>query len=487
LRLLVVILFSLSLPFIACRKEVGFITEKNTKLNFSTDTVIFDTVFTEVGSATRQLKIYNPYKKKLLVKKIWLAGGSSSQFRLNIDGIPGNTATDIEIMPEDSLFIFAEVTVNPLNVNSPMIVSDSILFETNDNIQHIDLVAWGQDAHYIRPNFYIKGFPPLNIVAKENKSVIWTNDKPYVIYGYAVVDSSACLIIKEGTRVHFAKNSGLWIYRYGCLQVEGTKASPVVFQGARLDYDYREIPGQWDRIWINEGATSNINYAEIKNGFIGLQLETIISREAPDNTLLNLRNTKISNMTAAGILTRYFNLRASNVLATNCGESILAVTLGGKYDFRHCTFANFYSGGTQRQSPSLVINNYNDAQTIPLDSCYFGNCIVYGNIDNEISIDSKPGAAFNYLFDHTLIKIDPEISTTSTANYNNIIKNPPNILINGASSQPLFANPGLLDYRLRTNAPAIGAGLPAIGQQVPLDLDEYSRDTEPDLGCYEFH
>ena len=126
MRLLVVILFSLSLPFIACRKEVGFITEKNTKLNFSTDTVIFDTVFTEVGSATRQLKIYNPYKKKLLVKKIWLAGGSSSQFRLNIDGIPGNTATDIEIMPEDSLFIFAEVTVNPLNVNSPMIVSDSI-------------------------------------------------------------------------------------------------------------------------------------------------------------------------------------------------------------------------------------------------------------------------------------------------------------------------------------------------------------------------
>ncbi|MFN7690507.1 MAG: hypothetical protein ACK5QU_05445, partial [Bacteroidota bacterium] len=93
----------------------------------------------------------------------------------------------------------------------------------------------------------------------------------------------------------------------------------------------------------------------------------------------------------------------------------------------------------------------------------------------------------NYLLDHTLIKIDPEISTTSTANYNNIIKNPPNILINGASSQPLFANPGLLDYRLRTNAPAIGAGLPAIGQQVPLDLDEYSRDTEPDLGCYEFH
>jgi len=483
-----IILFIAFLIFAtSCKKEVGFINEKNTKLQFSEDTVIFDTVFTQVGSATRQLKIYNPYKKKLLVKKIWLAGGANSQFKLNIDGVPGNSASDIELMPNDSLYIFAEVTINPLNVNSPMIVSDSIFFETNENIQDIDLVAWGQDAHYIRPNQYIQGLPPLNIIAKENENITWVNDKPYVIYGYAVVDSSACLNISEGTRVHFAKNSGLWIYRYGCINVNGTKAAPVVFQGARLDYDYREIAGQWDRIWINEGATSNINYAEIKNAFIGLQLETIFGRDNPDNTQLNLKNTKISNMSAYGIYTKFFNLRASNVLLTNCAETNLALTWGGNYSFRHCTSANFYSSGTQRQSPSLIINNYNSGQVFPLDSCYFGNCIIYGSIENEISIDSKAGQAFNYLFENSILKIDPTTNTNNTANFNNIIKNPANITIDGASVQPLFENPNLLDYHLRSNSPAVNSGLTAIGLQVPYDLDEVIRDGQPDMGCYEYH
>lgn len=487
MRYIANVAFLFLISFASCKKEVGFITDKNTKLNFSVDTVLFDTVFTQVGSATKQFKIYNPYKKKLLVKRIWLASGNNSQYKLNIDGVPGNTANDIELMPQDSLFIFVEVTINPLNVNSPLIVSDSIFFETNESVQDIDLVAWGQDAHYIRPNTYINGLPPLNIIAKENESITWTNDKPYVIYGYAVVDSAACLTINEGTRVHFAKNSGLWIYRYGCLNVNGTKAAPVVFQGARLDYDYREIEGQWDRIWINEGATSTINYAEIKNGFIGLQLETILGRDNPDNTLLKLSNTKVSNMTAYGIYTKYFNLRASNVLVTNCAENTLAITWGGNYTFRHCTAANFYTSSSQRQSPSVIINNYNSAQVFPLDTCYFANCILYGSIENEISIDSKAGQPFNYLFENSIIKIDPNTNTDNTANFNNIIKNPANITVEGVSSQPLFINPSLLDYHLRSTAPGINAGLSAIGQQIPLDLDEYARDGSPDMGCYEYH
>jgi hypothetical protein len=487
LKLLAAFISIIAVFTLSCKKEIGFISDKNSKLNFSEDTVLFDTVFTEVGSATKQFKIYNPYKKKLLIKKIWLARGTSSLFRLNIDGVPGNTAHDIELMPNDSLFIFVEVTINPLSVNTPMIVSDSIFFETNGNIQDVDLVAWGQDAHYIRPNTYIKGLPPLNIIAKENENIQWPNDKPYVIYGYAVVDSAASLTIAEGARVHFAKNSGLWIYRYGKINVNGTKGSPVVFQGARLDYDYREIAGQWDRIWINEGATCNFNYAEIKNAFIGLQLETILGRDNPDNTLVNLSNTKIANMTAYGIFTKYFNLRAKNVLITNCAENTIALTMGGNYSFRHCTAANFYSSGTQRQSPSIIINNYNSGQVFPLDSCYFGNCILYGNIDNEISIDSKTGEAFNYLFENSIIKIDPETNTTNTSNFNNIIKNPPNITVDGGSTQPLFNNINLLDYRLRAGAPAINAGLPGLGQQIPLDLDEYARDGQPDIGCYEYH
>ena len=66
-------------------------------------------------------------------------------------------------------------------------------------------------------------------------------------------------------------NGGLWIYHDANLHVNGTKEHPVTLQGTRLEQSYAETPGQWDRIWINEGGTSTIDYAIIKNGFIGLQ------------------------------------------------------------------------------------------------------------------------------------------------------------------------------------------------------------------------
>jgi hypothetical protein len=59
--------------------------------------------------------------------------------------------------------------------------------------------------------------------------------------------------------------------------------------------------------------------------------------------------------------------------------------------------------------------------------------------------------------------------------------------VDGGSAQPLFVNPNLLDYRLRATAPTINTGLTLLGQQVPLDLDEYARDGQPDMGCYEYH
>ena len=96
--------------------------------------------------------------------------------------MPGKSFTDVEIGAEDSLFIFVEVTIDPNNQNTPLIVTDSILFETNGNLQDIDLVAWGQDAHYYR------NLPEVHSVFL-NCNDVWNNDKPYVIYGYALVDS----------------------------------------------------------------------------------------------------------------------------------------------------------------------------------------------------------------------------------------------------------------------------------------------------------
>jgi hypothetical protein len=73
-----------------CMKDDELNTDPAFMLGFSTDTVVFDTVFTSVGSSMRSLVIRNTGGNKINISRISLARGKSSPFRLNIDG----TATE---------------------------------------------------------------------------------------------------------------------------------------------------------------------------------------------------------------------------------------------------------------------------------------------------------------------------------------------------------------------------------------------------------
>jgi len=212
-----------------CRKDNVITNDPSDKLSFSADSILFDTVFTTIGSTTERLMVYNKASKKIIISSIELAGGSSSYFRMNVDGVSTTLASNVEIAPDDSLYIFIEVTVDPQNSNNPLVITDSIVFKTNSNIQDVDLVAWGQDAHFIVADTYQQGYPPYKIIVKEGENITWQNDKPYVIYGYAVVDSTGQLNIDNGCRIHFHDNSGLWVYKGGSIKVNGTKDFPVTF------------------------------------------------------------------------------------------------------------------------------------------------------------------------------------------------------------------------------------------------------------------
>ncbi len=273
----IIALLLLSIALItSCKKDEIIGTDNSYRLEFSEDTIVFDTVFTTIGSTTRVLKVYNRNKERIKISSINLAEGTQSQYQINVDGMSGTQFENIEIGDGDSIFIFVKVTVDPTSQNSPLIISDSLVFETNGNIQDVDLAAWGQDAHFFVGNKRIEGLSyPYIIVANEGETVNWEDDKPYVIYGWAVVDSTAILNIGPGCNIHFHQNSGLWVYRGGSIRVNGILDSVVTFQGDRLEMEYRNLPGQWDRIWINESSVnSEFNYAVIKNGFIGLQAET---------------------------------------------------------------------------------------------------------------------------------------------------------------------------------------------------------------------
>lgn len=463
----------------SCNKEEIIDTNPSLTLDFSTDTIFFDTVFTTVGSITQYLKVYNKNENKIKISSIRLAGGESSPYRMNVDGEAAFVMKDVEIAGNDSLFIFVRVTIDPTDVNAPFVVNDSIVFEINTNIQDVNLVAWGQNANYILADTYIEGYPKFKIIANEFEEVTWTAEKPYVVYGFAVVDSNARLNIEAGTNIYFHNNSGLWIYKGGNLNVNGTFEAPVTFQGDRLDDFYKDLPGQWDRIWINEGSVNNvINYAVIKNGFIGIQAETM--QEQMGNRLI-LTNTIIENMTGYGLLSRFYNITSNNCVIAGCGQYLAALTWGGLYDFRHCTFANDW-GESVRLTPSLVLNNYVEDQQGTIYAfefdAYFGNCIVYGRNGEEVLYAFNDQAPYNYFFDNCLLKTEQEI--TDAAHYLDSFKN----------EDPLFFNPDSLDYHLDTLSPAIDRGKLQIVLESPLDitldLDQVNRADSPDLGAYEF-
>ena len=70
----------------SCKKPLNF---SKSNLSFSQDTIIFDTVFTTIGSVTKRFKIYNADSKPLKIDEITLLGGSNSNFRINVDGVAG--------------------------------------------------------------------------------------------------------------------------------------------------------------------------------------------------------------------------------------------------------------------------------------------------------------------------------------------------------------------------------------------------------------
>jgi len=458
----------------SCKKDDSFDTSPDLKLEFSSDTIIFDTVFTTIGSITEQIRVYNRNDQNVKISSIKLAGSGNSRYSLNVDGEPGTSFNDVEIRGNDSIYIFARVTIDPNDETLPYIVTDSILFETNGNLQDVDLVAWGQNARFIlwdtdRPNL-----PKYKIVAGEGVDTTWTSDLPIVIYGYAVVDSTGSLNIDAGTNIYFHSGSGLWIYKGGSLKVNGTLEQPVYFQGDRLEGFYDDLPGQWDRIWINEGAVDNvINYAVIRNGFIGIQAETL--QEYMGNQL-TISNTIIENMSGAGMLTRYYLVASANCVFANCGQYALALTLGGSYDFRHTTIANYWNYSI-RNTESVYLNNYFITQNYQVVaypfSATFANSIIYGNQLNELAIDDSV-AEFIYTFDHCLLKTDLNIS--NSGNFVECLKN----------EDPLFVDYLENNYQLDSLSPAKNIGNPDISASIPTDIKGKDRTQTPDLGAYEW-
>ena len=489
----------LAVSITSCRKDFSTIPSFG-QLEFSKDTVFLDTIFSNIGSATYNLKVYNRGNDDITIPNIALERGLGSNYRLNVDGIPGKGFQNIDILAKDSIFIFVETTIDISSVPSPL-YTDRILFDTGMNQQDVDLVTLVQDAIFVYP-----GRDPITMTIDSlsldgqpttirgrfltNAELTFTDVKPYVIYGYAAVPANRVLTIAPGAKIYFHDDSGLIVDKDASLKVTGSADRKVVFEGDRLENTFSNVPGQWGTIWLRAGSVENeINHAVIKNGIIGILVDSITSTATPT---LTIKNTEIYNHANFGVLARETSIDGENLVIGNAGEASLACIIGGSYNFTHSTFANYWNNSI-RPLPAVLVNNFFSftnssgqeiVETRDLTAANFTNCIIDGNNNIEFLPDSVDGSLFNFNVANSLVKfIDvnnafagvSEVDFTDTNLYQNII-------LNGF---PHFRNRLLNDYIIGQDSDAINLGNATGANLVPLDILGVMRTMNPDAGAYQ--
>lgn len=455
-------LFAFVIALFSCKKE-SFTNSADAILRTSSDSLKFDTVFTGTGSVSQFVKIINPNDKGIKISSVKLAGGSSSFFKINADGIAGPQINDLEIAAGDSMYVYVTVSIDPTTASLPFIISDSIEVSYNTNKLWIQLQAFGQNAHFFR-NKIISG------------SETWNNDLPYVILDRLTIEPNATLTINKGARIFIHADAPILVH--GTLNVlgEAAESERVVFTGDRLDAPYKDFPASYPGIIFTETSANNlIRYGIIKNAYQGI---VVVNPSA--GIKLNLEQTIIDNAYDAGLLALNSSIRAKNLLISNCGKNLMLVK-GGDYVFEHCTIAAWSTDYIQHREPVTFVSNYivqNNVAIVSDLNAVFKNSVFWGEsggfVNSEVSVNKQGNTVFNVSFENVLWKVPSDPANTTITGVN-LKTNPVFDSIN--ISQNYF------NFRPGMNSPLIDKGSLSL---INIDLDGKPRPVNlPDLGAYE--
>jgi hypothetical protein len=251
----------------------------------------------------------------------------------------------------------------------------------------------------------------------------------------------------------------------------------------------------------------------IRNGIKGLTFK----ESTPDKKKIDIRNSQITNMDGNVLWAINCHLEASNTEFSNASDS-LAVLSGGKYQFTHCTMANYMpieliSGSARRLTPCLTLADNTDKNVTggkriyPLLQAYFDNCIIDGDLPVDMtkryggeivfSTDSEyidgNNEQFNYRFNHCIIKTKAVIGErfnevlfigNTTEEYVLFIKSNERIKDDKQKGYDY-----IFDFRLANESPGIGKADRSVSEKYPVDRFGMNRLTSsygPSIGAYEY-
>ena len=467
---------SLSITLTSCADE-QFSTNPNEVLEFSTDTLTFDTVFTTIGSSTAKVLVYNNNKSSLIISNIKLSGGAASYFKVNVDGTlnANNEFKDVEIRAKDSMYIFIQLTVDPQNTNSPVFIEDSLMFLTNGVVQKINLQAFGQDMELLKDKYIL------------NDTTL-TSTKPYLVYGYLAVDTAKTLTLAPGCKLYFHNNADFVVY--GNLKAEGTAEQPILMRGDRLDklkfetpFPYNSVAGQWGVIYLlSKDGNHILDHVNINSGYVGIYYVNNDKNVLPN---LSIKNCRIHNSMLYNLVAINGNMTVENSEISN--SSSYGVYLnGGKHTFIQSTIVNFFNNSKVQPifrdgKPAVMIMNLTKEARM---ETVFRNCIISGSSQNEFSLASKYPAQYKGIFDHCYIRKPDSLAFSQFTN------------IRWSQRTDTVFLSDSYDYKKNTYfnfmpdsvSPARGIADKSIANSYPVDLNGNNRlaDGNPDVGAYEW-
>jgi len=488
-------------------KEDVLTTAGSAKLEFSTDTVFFDTVFVQTGSVTKRLWVYNRNNRAVKVEQIGLGEPTNSPYTIIIGGQQGIALQNVEIRGKDSLQVLVRTTITPGQESKPFVVEDQLRFRTNGNDQDIRLLAYGQNAYFHLNQEFVAC------------NSTWRNDKPHVVLGAVGVRPGCTLTISPGTKVYFHAGAALVVqgrllvnpvssFNPGNKEVKADDPNIVRFAGDRRESFYNDVPGQWRGIQFDSTSSRGnvIRYTEIKNANFGLLIYNPGDKTHPKVTV---ENTVIKNISAAALsfasggqgfdgagifgISGDFDLK--NTVLTNCGEYAVRAIGGGDYSLNFCTIAN-YTPQFRREKPSLY---FTDAPAIkrvtgPLFTrITINNSIIWGvnsgAIKEELLFENSNNYRNNITVRNSLLRTTTYQDGVDAADkpglgrsdYQNVLNDVPNFKRASDSQRPAYDK---LDFRLDTLSPASNRA--RYDASVPRDLLNNPRDLRtPDMGAYE--